>query len=56
MAAMLLKYLAGGDEYEEAVYHSERWRELVELGFVTMRVDGAVALLIRQRYTVKRRG
>ena len=38
----------GRDEYCGCVYHSARWAELVEQGWITMHVDGPTATMIRQ--------
>lgn len=38
-------------EYCSCVYHSERWGELVEQGWVTMFVTGSMASMIRQDLT-----
>lgn len=46
---MMLTYRAGGDEYVECYYHTQRWIELVEQGFTTMWVYAGVALMLRQR-------
>lgn len=35
-------------EYCSCVYHSKRWIDLVEQGFVTMVVDNGLASMIRQ--------
>lgn len=35
-------------EYCTCVYHSARWTELVEQGWVTMTVSGTTAQMIRQ--------